>query len=199
MKKHYYVGNIKFNITELKIRTQTKWACYFFKYIRRFITGLCLFAPAEERIAGETSPFPGSRLKAMQPNVTLTSRNTTRKQTAKFSKPVSRPHLQTLLRQQFWASSKGDNALPAWETATNSTFGKKKFVLCLERTMLTKWCLTEGILGSFFQPFFVLNSTNPDSAASLLNVTPPESHISQKIKDGRSSYITGVMCQVHVT
>lgn len=178
---------------------KTKYICYFFKYIQRFITGLCLFTPVEERIAGETSPFPGSRQKAIRPNVTLTSRNTTWKQTAKFSKPVSRPHLQTVLRQHFRASSKDNNTLPAWETATNSTFWNKKLVLCLERTMHTQWCLTGGTLGSFFQPFFVLNSTNPDSAASLLNVTPPERHISQKIKDGRSSYITGVMCQVHVT
>lgn len=50
--------------------------------------------------------------------------------------------------------------------------------------MHTKRCLTEGILGSFFQSFFAQNYTNPDSVASILNVTPLERHISQKIKLG---------------
>lgn len=113
VRKHYCVGNIKFSTTKLQMRMKTKYTCYFFKYIQIFITGLCLFTPVEERIAGETSPFPGSRQKAIRPNVTLTSRNTTWKQTAKFSKSVSRPHLQTVLRQHFRASSKDDDTLPA--------------------------------------------------------------------------------------
>jgi len=48
--------------------------------------------------------------------------------------------------------------------------------------MHTKQCLTEGILGSFFQSFFVQNYTNPDSVSSILAVTPLERRISQKIK-----------------
>lgn len=111
---------------------QAKYTCYFFKYIHRFIIGLCLFAPVEERKL-QGKQFNSQAVETLRPEGDLAKYNTDIETNSQIQKQCVdatplRPLLQTVLSQHFWDFSKEHNKLSVRDTAVNSTFEKRNLV-----------------------------------------------------------------------